>query len=65
MGRNTMMKKLKVSAPAFSLLPVDVIVNIAFSIPIAADLFAFLEALRPYNLLGPLEHLYQLGKQLD
>ncbi|KAH9142698.1 hypothetical protein AeRB84_013247 [Aphanomyces euteiches] len=65
MDCNTVMKKLKVSAPAFSLLPVDVIINIAFSIPVAADLFAFLEALRPYNLLGPLEHLYQLGMQLD
>ncbi|KAH9107290.1 hypothetical protein LEN26_011583 [Aphanomyces euteiches] len=59
MDCNTVMKKLKVSAPALSLLPVDVITNIAFSIPVAADLFAFLEALRPYNLLGPLEHLYQ------
>ncbi|KAG9397876.1 hypothetical protein AC1031_016531 [Aphanomyces cochlioides] len=59
------MKKLKVSAPVRSLLPVDVIIKIAFCIPVAADLFAFLEALRPYNLLGPLEHLYQLGMRLD
>ncbi|KAG9402890.1 hypothetical protein AC1031_006436 [Aphanomyces cochlioides] len=65
MYRHTMMKKPKVSAPVCSLLPVDVIVKIAFSIPVAADLFAFLVALRPYNLQGPLEHLYQLGLKLD
>ncbi|CAK4287760.1 unnamed protein product, partial [Aphanomyces euteiches] len=35
--------------------------NIAFAIPDAADLFAFLEVLRPYDNLGPLEQLYQLG----
>ncbi|CAK4196081.1 unnamed protein product [Aphanomyces euteiches] len=43
-------------------LPPDVIINIAFSMPEAKDVFAFLEALRPFINLGPLEHLYQLGR---
>ncbi|KAG9397875.1 hypothetical protein AC1031_016530 [Aphanomyces cochlioides] len=51
------MKKPKASTPVRSLLPLDVFIKIAFYLPGAADLFAFLEALRPYNLLGPLEHL--------
>ncbi|KAG9397774.1 hypothetical protein AC1031_016624 [Aphanomyces cochlioides] len=63
MDRNA--KKPRASKAIRSLLPVDVIIKIAFCIPVAADLFAFLEALRPYNLLGPLEHLYQLGMRLD
>ncbi|KAH9103699.1 hypothetical protein AeMF1_020036 [Aphanomyces euteiches] len=41
-------------------LPVDIIVKIAFLIPNADDLFAFLEALQPFNELGPLEHLFCL-----
>ncbi|KAG9397842.1 hypothetical protein AC1031_016552 [Aphanomyces cochlioides] len=43
-----------------ALLP-DIVVKIAFSIPDAKDLLAFLKALGPYNLLGPLEYLYQLS----
>ncbi|KAH9148518.1 hypothetical protein AeRB84_008152 [Aphanomyces euteiches] len=46
---------------ALPLLTVGVVMNIAFAIPDAADLFAFLEVLRPYDNLGPLEQLYQLG----
>ncbi|KAG9397787.1 hypothetical protein AC1031_016528 [Aphanomyces cochlioides] len=59
------MKKSKVSIPALSLLSVDIVVAIAFYIPDASDLFAFLEALRPWNMLGPLECLLQLDQQLD
>ncbi|KAH9186402.1 hypothetical protein AeNC1_011624 [Aphanomyces euteiches] len=53
--------------PGWSTLPVDVIVKIAFAISSPADLVAFLDALRPYNLLGPLEDLYNLTRtcQLD
>ncbi|KAF0723438.1 hypothetical protein Ae201684P_007180 [Aphanomyces euteiches] len=36
-------------------------INIAFAIPDAKDLFGFLEALYPYGILGPLEHLYRLS----
>ncbi|KAG9397836.1 hypothetical protein AC1031_016546 [Aphanomyces cochlioides] len=46
--------------PAMLSLPVDIIVKIAFLIPNAGDLFAFLEALHPFNILGPLEHLFCL-----
>ncbi|KAG9397789.1 hypothetical protein AC1031_016639 [Aphanomyces cochlioides] len=56
------MKKPKASTPVRSLLPLDVFIKIAFYLPGAADLFAFLEALRPYNLLGPLEHLSPIAK---
>ncbi|CAK4620322.1 hypothetical protein LEN26_017662 [Aphanomyces euteiches] len=49
----------------WSKLPVSVVVNIAFMILDGADLFNFLEALRPYNRLGPLEHLYQFGPEED
>ncbi|CAK4068324.1 unnamed protein product [Aphanomyces euteiches] len=59
------MKKSKVSISALSLLSVDIVVAIAFYIPDASDLFAFLEALRPYNMLGPLEILLELDQQLD
>ncbi|CAK4700515.1 unnamed protein product, partial [Aphanomyces euteiches] len=58
-------KKSRASKAVRSLPPVDIIIKIAFCIPDTADLFAFLEALRPYNLLGPLEHLYQLGMRLE
>ncbi|CAK4093559.1 unnamed protein product [Aphanomyces euteiches] len=47
--------------PIWSELTVDIVLTIAFSIPEASSLFAFLEALRPYKMLGPLEHLYLLG----
>ncbi|KAH9116095.1 hypothetical protein LEN26_012937 [Aphanomyces euteiches] len=43
------------------MLPIDIIIKIAFVIPDATDLFAFLEAFRPYLALGPLEHLVQLS----
>ncbi|KAF0723443.1 hypothetical protein Ae201684P_007325 [Aphanomyces euteiches] len=43
-----------------AVLPVEVLVKIAFSIKDVEDLFAFLEALRPYDMLGPLAHLYEL-----
>ncbi|KAH9107216.1 hypothetical protein AeMF1_017379, partial [Aphanomyces euteiches] len=46
---------------AQSILPDDVVLKIALAIPEAEDVFAFLEALRPYINLGPLEHLYKLG----
>ncbi|KAH9142695.1 hypothetical protein AeRB84_013244 [Aphanomyces euteiches] len=58
-------KKSRASKAVHSLPPVDIIIKIAFCIPDTADLFAFLEALRPYNLLGPLDHLYQLGMRLE
>ncbi|CAK4967797.1 unnamed protein product, partial [Aphanomyces euteiches] len=47
--------------PNLSMLTVDVVMNIAFAIPDAADILAFLEVLRPFDNLGPLEQLYQLG----
>ncbi|CAK4195745.1 unnamed protein product [Aphanomyces euteiches] len=46
-------------------LPVEAVLNIACYIASPTDLFAFLEALRPHNLLGPLEHLWQLGLTFD
>ncbi|KAH9141815.1 hypothetical protein AeRB84_014053 [Aphanomyces euteiches] len=48
--------------PAIATLPVDVLLKIAFTIPDAEDLFAFLEALRVDIDLGPLEYLHQLGQ---
>ncbi|KAH9125433.1 hypothetical protein AeMF1_003943 [Aphanomyces euteiches] len=45
------------------MLPVDVILKIAFYIPDANDLFAFIEALRRHCNLGPLDHLHKLGLQ--
>ncbi|CAK4620335.1 unnamed protein product, partial [Aphanomyces euteiches] len=59
------MKKPKASTPECSLLPLDIFIKIAFYLPGAADLFAFREALRPYSLLGPLEHLYKLSSLRD
>ncbi|KAH9183563.1 hypothetical protein AeNC1_014461, partial [Aphanomyces euteiches] len=47
------------------MVPVDVVIKIAFAIPDAKDLFAFLEALRLCIDLGPLEHLYQLCLKQD
>ncbi|KAG9399916.1 hypothetical protein AC1031_011381 [Aphanomyces cochlioides] len=41
-------------------MPVDIAVKIAFYIEEWATVAAFLEALRPAEALGPLEHLYQL-----
>ncbi|KAF0723439.1 hypothetical protein Ae201684P_006916 [Aphanomyces euteiches] len=55
------MKRPRLSLPLVLTMPVDVILKIAFSIPNAADFFAFLESLHPYGVLGPLEHLYQLS----
>ncbi|KAH9180116.1 hypothetical protein AeNC1_017241, partial [Aphanomyces euteiches] len=46
-------------------LPIEVLVKIVFSIPDAAEMLAFLELLRPYVTLGPLEYLYQLGCSMD
>ncbi|KAH9098160.1 hypothetical protein LEN26_016666 [Aphanomyces euteiches] len=43
------------------ILSEDVTSKIAFFIAESDDLFAFLEALRPFHLLGPLEHLWQLS----
>ncbi|KAG9397791.1 hypothetical protein AC1031_016641 [Aphanomyces cochlioides] len=59
------MKKPRRNAPACSMLPMDVVMKIAFAIPDADDLFAFLEVLSPLNNLGPLEDLYQLSKSND
>ncbi|CAK5059490.1 unnamed protein product [Aphanomyces euteiches] len=42
-------------------LPVDIVIKIAFAVPDAAGLLAFLKVLRPYNVLGPLEHLFRLS----
>ncbi|KAH9120010.1 hypothetical protein LEN26_011328 [Aphanomyces euteiches] len=47
--------------PAWAKIPVDVVLKMAFFIPDADTLFAVLEALQPYNVLGPLEHLHRLG----
>ncbi|CAK4077563.1 unnamed protein product [Aphanomyces euteiches] len=59
-------KKRKVNVvSAWTVLPEDLIVKIAFSIPDAADLFTFLEALVPLEVLGPLEHLHKLGLERD
>ncbi|KAG9397837.1 hypothetical protein AC1031_016547 [Aphanomyces cochlioides] len=43
----------------------EVVVKIAFFIPDETDLFGFLETLRPFNLLGPLEDLYKLGLKYE
>ncbi|KAH9185724.1 hypothetical protein AeNC1_012300 [Aphanomyces euteiches] len=60
------MKKPRGNAPACLMLPVDVVMKIAFAIPDADDFFAFLEVLiSPLNNLGPLEPLHQLGKSVD
>ncbi|KAG9399792.1 hypothetical protein AC1031_011215 [Aphanomyces cochlioides] len=45
-------------------LPTEVLIKIALSIPDATTLFSFLEAICPYIALGPLEQLYQLGRQV-
>ncbi|KAG9399802.1 hypothetical protein AC1031_011224 [Aphanomyces cochlioides] len=55
------MKKRKVAAPVWTQLPPDVVMKIAFFILDPSELFDFLEVLRPYNVLGPLEHLHTLG----
>ncbi|KAH9153903.1 hypothetical protein AeRB84_003923 [Aphanomyces euteiches] len=62
-GRGTLKtKKHKVALDlTWNTLPTDVIITIAFFIPDAADLFTYLEALRVFNVLGPLEHLHKLG----
>ncbi|KAH9139210.1 hypothetical protein AeRB84_016515 [Aphanomyces euteiches] len=55
-------KKRKVNVvSAWTVLPRDLIIKIAFSIPDAADLFSFLKALLSFNVLGPLKHLHDLG----
>ncbi|KAH9153251.1 hypothetical protein AeRB84_004461 [Aphanomyces euteiches] len=46
------------------MLPVDIVLKIAFLIPDAADLFSFLEVLHPFPVLGPLKHLYLLGHHI-
>ncbi|KAH9150085.1 hypothetical protein AeRB84_007017 [Aphanomyces euteiches] len=51
------MKKQKREMP---LLPLDMVVKIAFFIPEWTTLELFMRALRPANSLGPLEHLWQL-----
>ncbi|KAH9185632.1 hypothetical protein AeNC1_012391, partial [Aphanomyces euteiches] len=48
------------SASNCSVLPLDIVMKIAFYIPDAPDLFAYLEGLRALSSLGDLEHLYQL-----
>ncbi|KAH9188984.1 hypothetical protein AeNC1_009041 [Aphanomyces euteiches] len=62
-GRGTLKtKKHKVTLDlTWNTLPTDVIIKIAVFIPDAADLFTYLEALRVFNVLGPLEHLHKLG----
>ncbi|KAG9403202.1 hypothetical protein AC1031_005855 [Aphanomyces cochlioides] len=59
-------KKRKVNVvSAWTVLPEDLIIKIAFSIPDVADLFTFLKALVPLNVLGPLEDLHKLGLVRD
>ncbi|KAH9130165.1 hypothetical protein LEN26_008788 [Aphanomyces euteiches] len=41
-------------------LPSDIVVKIAFFLPCWATVDRYLEALRPGNVLGPLEHLWHL-----
>ncbi|KAH9144138.1 hypothetical protein AeRB84_011911 [Aphanomyces euteiches] len=41
-------------------VPLDIIVKVAFFIPDWSTVLEFLRALRPANVLGPLEHLWQL-----
>ncbi|KAG9397846.1 hypothetical protein AC1031_016556 [Aphanomyces cochlioides] len=55
------MKKAKLSPPSCSFLPADILVKVAIFIADAEDLFAFLEALHRFNILGPLEQIYKLG----
>ncbi|KAH9123335.1 hypothetical protein LEN26_009963 [Aphanomyces euteiches] len=55
------MKKAKPSPPSCSFLPADILVNVAIFIADADDMFSFLEALHPLNILGPLEQIYKLG----
>ncbi|KAG9411858.1 hypothetical protein AC1031_017491 [Aphanomyces cochlioides] len=50
--------KIKWNGPA---IPAEVVLRTAFFIEDPSDVFAFLDALRPLNVLGPLEHLWQLG----
>ncbi|KAH9182268.1 hypothetical protein AeNC1_015755, partial [Aphanomyces euteiches] len=52
------MKKAKVCKQ----LPTDIVVNVAFFIPEWLSVFWFLSALRPANVIGPLEHLWQLHR---
>ncbi|KAH9151018.1 hypothetical protein AeRB84_006266 [Aphanomyces euteiches] len=54
------MKKERQPKSVLVKLPFDVIVKIVFYVGDAKDLMAFLDALRPWNVLGPLDHLYQL-----
>ncbi|KAH9099209.1 hypothetical protein LEN26_016222 [Aphanomyces euteiches] len=50
--------------PMWSALPLDICVKIPLAIPDFQDLLAFIEALRPYKILGPLGHLYNLHRAL-
>ncbi|KAH9124527.1 hypothetical protein AeMF1_004727 [Aphanomyces euteiches] len=43
-----------------SVVPVDIVVNVAFFIPDWTTLLFFLKALRSAGIFGPLEHLWQL-----
>ncbi|KAH9148268.1 hypothetical protein AeRB84_008329 [Aphanomyces euteiches] len=52
------MKRMKPSK--LSLLPLDVVVKIVFFVREWNDVLALLEALRPSNVLGPLESLWRL-----
>ncbi|KAH9103193.1 hypothetical protein LEN26_015348 [Aphanomyces euteiches] len=47
------------------MLPVDIIIKIAFLLPDLKDVFALLNALRPHIALEPLEYLYQLSLTHD
>ena len=58
------MKKRRLSEKSWS-LPSDILIKIAFFIPESEDLIGFLESLRPYHNLGPLECLYEWGIQYD
>ncbi|KAH9122997.1 hypothetical protein AeMF1_005912 [Aphanomyces euteiches] len=51
------MKRIK---SVTSVVPVDIVVNVAFFIPDWATLLVYLKALDPAGVLGPLEHLWQL-----
>ncbi|KAF0740083.1 hypothetical protein Ae201684P_016089 [Aphanomyces euteiches] len=50
--------KIKWNGPV---IPAEVVLRTAFFIEDPSDVFAFLDALRPLNVLGPLEYLWQLG----
>ncbi|KAG9399908.1 hypothetical protein AC1031_011373 [Aphanomyces cochlioides] len=52
------MKKVKTGKAI--LLPSDIVVKIAFFLPCWATVDRYLEALRPADVLGPLEHLWHL-----